>query len=118
MPSPGGATPGPGELAAIQKASGEQALIPASAGDHRRGPGWQDHLDQPICASWRPSACEFCSAAPSRPAAKRRAKPPAEAKTIHRFLEFDPAACFKRNAELPAGVRSVGVDETRWWMLR
>jgi len=113
----GGATLGPGLACfSAQKAPVEQAS-PAGAGDHRRAVGWAEtpFRINAILPSWRPmraanSALRPLPAGPSDGRHHRALRP----KPSTGCLEVPTTAAFgfKRNAELPAGVRSAGVDET------
>jgi exodeoxyribonuclease V alpha subunit len=102
------------ELAASQKAAVEQALsskVLVITG----GPGvGKTTLINAILRILAAKKLRIQLCAPTGRAAKRMGETTGlEAKTIHRLLEFDPAAFgFKRNAELPLECDLLVVDET------
>ncbi len=102
------------ELAASQKLAVEQALsskVLVITG----GPGvGKTTLINAILRILAAKKLRILLCAPTGRAAKRMSETTGlEAKTIHRLLEFDPAAFgFKRNAELPLECDLLVVDET------
>ena len=102
------------ELAASQKGAVEQALsskVLVITG----GPGvGKTTLINAILRILAAKKLRILLCAPTGRAAKRMSETTGlEAKTIHRLLEFDPAAFgFKRNAELPLECDLLVVDET------
>jgi exodeoxyribonuclease V alpha subunit len=102
------------ELAASQKAAVEQALA-AKVLVITGGPGvGKTTLINAILRILAAKKLRILLCAPTGRAAKRMGETTGlEAKTIHRLLEFDPAAFgFKRNAELPLECDLLVVDET------
>ncbi|MEA5414380.1 SF1B family DNA helicase RecD2 [Synechococcus sp. BA-132 BA5] len=102
------------ELAASQKLAVEQALA-AKVLVITGGPGvGKTTLINAILRILAAKKLRILLCAPTGRAAKRMGETTGlEAKTIHRLLEFDPAAFgFKRNAELPLECDLLVVDET------
>ncbi|WP_198949718.1 ATP-dependent RecD-like DNA helicase [Synechococcus sp. 1G10] len=102
------------ELAASQKLAVEQALA-AKVLVITGGPGvGKTTLINAILRILAAKRLRILLCAPTGRAAKRMGETTGlEAKTIHRLLEFDPAAFgFKRNAELPLECDLLVVDET------
>jgi exodeoxyribonuclease V alpha subunit len=102
------------ELAASQKAAVEQALA-SKVLVITGGPGvGKTTLINAILRILAAKKLRIQLCAPTGRAAKRMAEATGlEAKTIHRLLEFDPAAYgFRRNAELPLECDLLVVDET------
>jgi len=102
------------ELAASQKAAVEQALA-AKVLVITGGPGvGKTTLINAILRILAAKKLRILLCAPTGRAAKRMGETTGlEAKTIHRLLEFDPAAFgFKRGAELPLECDLLVVDET------
>jgi len=102
------------ELAASQKAAVEQALA-SKVLVITGGPGvGKTTLINAILRILAAKKLRILLCAPTGRAAKRMGETTGlEAKTIHRLLEFDPAAFgFKRNAELPLECDLLVVDET------
>ncbi len=102
------------ELAASQKAALEQALV-SKVLVITGGPGvGKTTLINAILRILAAKKLRILLCAPTGRAAKRMAETTGlEAKTIHRLLEFDPAAfSFKRKAELPLECDLLVVDET------
>lgn len=102
------------ELAASQKAAVEQALT-SKVLVITGGPGvGKTTLINAILSILAAKQLRILLCAPTGRAAKRMSETTGlEAKTIHRLLEFDPAAFgFKRNAELPLECDLLVVDET------
>jgi len=102
------------ELAASQKGAVEQALA-SKVLVITGGPGvGKTTLINAILRILTAKKLRIQLCAPTGRAAKRMAEATGlEAKTIHRLLEFDPAAYgFRRNAELPLECDLLVVDET------
>jgi exodeoxyribonuclease V alpha subunit len=102
------------ELAASQKAAVQQALA-SKVLVITGGPGvGKTTLINAILRILAAKKLRIQLCAPTGRAAKRLAETTGlEAKTIHRLLEFDPAAYgFRRNAELPLECDLLVVDET------
>jgi exodeoxyribonuclease V alpha subunit len=102
------------ELAASQKAAVQQALT-SKVLVITGGPGvGKTTLINAILRILAAKKLRIQLCAPTGRAAKRLAETTGlEAKTIHRLLEFDPAAYgFRRNAELPLECDLLVVDET------
>jgi exodeoxyribonuclease V alpha subunit len=102
------------ELAPSQKAAVEQALT-SKVLVITGGPGvGKTTLINAILRILAAKKLRILLCAPTGRAAKRMGETTGlEAKTIHRLLEFDPAAFgFKRNAELPLECDLLVVDET------
>jgi len=102
------------ELAASQKTAVEQALA-SKVLVITGGPGvGKTTLINGILRILAAKKLRIQLCAPTGRAAKRMAEATGlEAKTIHRLLEFDPAAYgFRRNAELPLDCDLLVVDET------
>ena len=102
------------ELAASQKAAVQKALA-SKVLVITGGPGvGKTTLINAILRILAAKKLRIQLCAPTGRAAKRMAEATGlEAKTIHRLLEFDPAACgFRRGAELPLECDLLVVDET------
>ena len=98
----------PKQREAVEMAANSSVLILTG------GPGTgKTTTTRTIVALWKAMGKEIALASPTGRAAQRLQEVTGcEAKTIHRFLEFDPKSMgFKRNQEYPLTAQAIGIDE-------
>ena len=96
------------QRAAVEMAASSSVLILTG------GPGTgKTTTTRTIVALWKAMGKEIALASPTGRAAQRLQEVTGcEAKTIHRFLEFDPSSMgFKRNQEYPLTANAIAIDE-------